>query len=253
MKEKINILIVDDDLNLSHTTSDILDELGYSVAIANNGYEAMEMVNDTDYDMILMDIKMPGINGVETLVELKDKKPSIKVILMTAYSIEDLIKEGLKKGAYGIIYKPIKIKKLLHYIEKIEKETVILIVDDDIKFCETFKNNLEEMKYNITTFYSGIQAIRYVEENDIDIIFIDVKMPVLNGLETYLAIKNINPEITTVMVTGYGHEPEIADIVKRALSETVYICLYKPIDINKVISLINEITRQNFERCMMST
>jgi len=253
MEEKTNILIVDDDLSLSHTTSDILDDLGYSVAVANNGYEAIDLFNNTDYDMILMDIKMPEINGVETLIQLKQIKSSVKVILMTAYSVEDLINEGLKEGAYGIIYKPIKIKKLLHYIEKIEKETVILIVDDDPKFCETFKNNIEEMKYKITTFSSGVQAIRYVEEYDVDIIFIDVKMPVLNGLETYLAIKKINPEITAVMVTGYGHEPEIAAIVKRSLSETVYTCLYKPIEINKVISLINDITRQNFKRCMIST
>ena len=253
MEEKTNILIVDDDLSLSYTTTDILDELGYKVAIANNGYEAIEMVKNMDYDMILMDIKMPGINGVETLVKLKYIKPSVKVIMMTAYSVEDLIKEALKEGAYGIIYKPIKIKKLLHYIEKIEKETVIVIIDDETKFCETFKNNLEEMKYKITTFSSGVQAIRYVEENDVDIIFIDAKMPVLNGLETYLALKKINPDITAVMVTGYGHESEIADLVERALSETVYACLYKPLDMNKVISLINEISRQNFMSCIMPT
>ena len=160
MEEKTSILIVDDDLGMSETLSDILGELGFKVAVANDGFKAIKMVNKDDYNMALIDIMMPGINGVEIFKEIKNIRPAMKVIMMTAYSVEDLVKEALKESAYGIIYKPLNIDDFLNIIEKIEKKPFILIVDDDPHFCETLKDDLEEMKYNISVSYNGKQAIK---------------------------------------------------------------------------------------------
>ncbi len=90
--------------------------------------------------------------------------------------------------------------------------------------------------------YSGEEAVRFAKENDIGIVFIDVKMPVLNGLETYLAINEVNPGVTAVMMTGYRQEA--ADLVEEALRDGAYTCLYKPLDMDNVIALVDEISRQ---------
>ena len=107
------MLIVDDDPGMAATLADILTDMGYEVAVAENGYRAIEMTRQNKYDLALMDIKMPGINGVETFKKVKWISPQTRVIMMTAYSEEDLVREALKEGAYAVIYKPIDIDKLV--------------------------------------------------------------------------------------------------------------------------------------------
>ncbi len=241
MEEKTSILIVDDDLGMTETLFDILTDKEYKVDVANEGYTAIELVNKNDYSIAFIDIKMPGINGVETFKKIKHIRPFLKVIMMTAYSVEDLAKEAIKEGVYGIIYKPLNINELFNFIRNIEKKSIILIVDDDTNFCQTFKDLLEEMNYKITVKYSGEQAIKYVKENDIDIIFIDVKMPVLNGLELYHSIKKINPKITGIMITGFYDEEKIRNQIEEAFKNNLYACLYKPLKSEIIVPLMDEI------------
>lgn len=239
---KPSILIVDDDLGMTETMSDILVDMGYEVAVAGNGYKAIDMIKEKAYDIVLMDIKMPGINGVETFKKIKKIRPSTKVIMMTAYSVEDLIKEAVSEGAYSVLYKPLDIDKVVSLIEKVETGALILVVDDDPNTCETLKDILEHKDYIVGIAHSGDEALDKIKEKDYDIMFIDMKMPVLNGLETYLAIKDVSPEITAVMMTGYRQE--VAELAKEAVSKSAYTCIYKPLEIDKVISLVEKISTQ---------
>jgi len=198
--EKNRILIVDDDIGMCETLSDILSDEDYNIDIANEGYTAIDMISKNPYDLVLMDIKMPEINGVETYKVVNKTNPCLKVILMTAYSVEDLVNDAISEGAYGIIYKPMDIPTLLEIINKILKNINILIVDDNPYFCRFLKDSLESMNYNVAIKYDGEQAINYIKENNIDIIFIDVKLPGLNGLEVFLTIKKINPNIDAIMI-----------------------------------------------------
>lgn len=242
MEKKTSILVVDDDPGMRETMLDILDAVGYDVAAAEDGYRAIEMIRERAYDFALMDIKMPKINGVETFKEVKEIRPSTRVIMMTGYSVEDLVKEALDEGAYGVIYKPLDIQKVVGLIEKAEKGCFILVVDDDPATCETLKDVLEEKSYKVGVAHSGDEAIRFAKQNDIDIIFIDVKMPVLNGLEIYLAIKEVNPNMTAVMMTGYREET--AELVEKALESDAYTCIYKPFHADKVIALVEKISKE---------
>jgi len=240
--KKSSILIVDDDAGMAETLADILNDMSYDITVAGDGSRAIEILKKRAYDVALIDIKMPGINGVETFKEVKRICPSLRVIMMTAYSVEDLVKEALEEGAYGILYKPLDINKVVELIENAEKGTFILVVDDDPATCETLKDVLMEKSYNVNVAYNGEDAIRLVKEDKLDIVFIDVKLPVLNGLETYLAIKEVNPKITAIMMTGYRQK--VAELVDEALRKSAYTCIYKPLDMNKVLTLMDEICRQ---------
>lgn len=241
MEKKTSILIVDDDTGMTETLSDILGDIGYDVAISGDGYKAIEMIKEKKYDFSLMDIKMPGINGVETFKEIHRISPETKVIMMTAYSVEELVKEALEGGAFNIIYKPLDIERIVDIVEKAKKGTLVLVVDDDYGTCESLKDILEKKNYKIGVAYSGEQAIHIAEKNEIDIALIDVKLPVLNGLETYLRIKKNNPDITAIMITGYRQTTK--ELIKEAMGKSAYTCLYKPLDMDKLVTVLNDITR----------
>ncbi|MHA1728255.1 MAG: response regulator [Promethearchaeota archaeon] len=143
MKKQTEILIVDDKLGSIYTLSDILQELGNLTHTASNGREAIEIVKNNNIDIALIDIKMPKINGVETLREIKLVQHSIKAFMMTAYSDKKLLENSLKEGAIGIFLKPLNIKKLLKVINQCEKGKIIIIVDDDSNFSQSLKEILQ--------------------------------------------------------------------------------------------------------------
>ena len=119
MDDKVSILIVDDDAGMCETLFDIMEDKGYRTVIALDGYEAIQKVKEMDFDVILMDIKMPGMDGVETFKEIKKIHPETAVVMMTAYAVEDLIKEALHEGAYDVLYKPLDIERMIGLIEDV--------------------------------------------------------------------------------------------------------------------------------------
>ena len=180
---------------------------------------------------------MPGINGVQTFREVKKIDPKAAVIMMTAYSVEDLVKEALEEGAYAIAYKPFDIDRIIALIEELLERTLILVVDDQFADRETLKGILEDKGYRVATARDGAEAIEMVKSRHYDIIFLDVRLPGMDGVETFEQVKKIDPEATVIMMTGYTEE----DLVKRALSEGAYTCIYKPFDMEKVIGLVEQI------------
>lgn len=112
------IFIVDDDFAITETLKELLQFHGYNVEVASNGYDAIDRINKNDFNFVLLDIKMPEINGVETYKRIKLSKPSLRVVLMTAYSPKELIDEAIDEGVYKVIFKPFKINKLIKLIEE---------------------------------------------------------------------------------------------------------------------------------------
>ena len=107
MENTYTILVVDDDAGMLETMTDILSEMNFSVAVADDGYKAIELARDGTFDAILLDFKMPGIDGIETLKRIKAFKPNAKVIMLTAYASEITMLDALKEGASEILYKPL--------------------------------------------------------------------------------------------------------------------------------------------------
>ena len=116
--KKIHVLIVDDDINLSEATADILGDMDYRCTICRNGLEGFEEVKNNSYDVVLSDIKMPKMSGVEMAREIKRIKPDLPVIIMTSLRKENLIKEVLDEGAFSCIYKPLDFDHLLKLIQQ---------------------------------------------------------------------------------------------------------------------------------------
>jgi CheY-like chemotaxis protein len=112
----------------------------------------------------------------------------------------------------------------------------ILIVDDDVSQSQTLSLILRHKGYVVETANDGLEAIRKVEAAPFDITFIDIKMPLMNGVETYRRIREVCPDLLVTMMTAYALE----DLVQQGLEEGVRGILYKPLDIELMLSTIEE-------------
>jgi two-component system response regulator HydG len=237
---KTNILVVDDLRSIRLALGGILEEKGYNVATAENGYQAIEAVRKAHFDVIFMDIKMPGINGVQTFREVKKIDSKAVVIMMTAYSVEELVKEALEEGAYAIVYKPFDIDKIVAIIEEVLNYVLILVIDEQLADGERLKRILEDKGYRVATARNGSEAVEMVKSRHYDIIFLDARLPDMAGIETFERVKQTDPQATVIMMTNSTGE----DLVKQAVSRGVYACIYKPFDAEKVIGVVEDIVKR---------
>jgi DNA-binding NtrC family response regulator len=114
----LKVLVVDDDRDLRSSVASALSERNYVVHQAENGEEAINRVTASNYDMVILDVNMPKVSGIEALKEIKEYDPSILVIILTAFSnIRDAV-EATKQGAYNYLEKPIKAENLVYMVDK---------------------------------------------------------------------------------------------------------------------------------------
>ena len=111
------ILVVDDDVAMVATLCDILELYGWEPIAAYDGTEAVILAKEHNVDVVLMDIRMPRLNGVQALAAIKSRQPELPVILFTAMASDDLLIEAKARGAAQVLRKPVEVPLLLHALE----------------------------------------------------------------------------------------------------------------------------------------
>ncbi len=243
MSSKQKILVIDDNEEFCQNVADILEQEEYTVVTAYGGFEGLELVMHDRFGLVLMDVRMPVMDGVQTFKKVKEIVPDTPVIMVTAYAVEDLLREALREGAFGVLKKPVDFDKLITLIERATPDgDTILVVDADEVTCSNMEEVLSAKGYRVCVAYDGDIAVEKARENNFDIMLIDVKLNAVNGLETYLSIRDFRPEAVVIIITDYAQETK--NLVQQVLQGTVYTCLEKPINMDELIVLLERIKEE---------
>jgi DNA-binding response OmpR family regulator len=122
MPEKSRILVVDDDRELRENVAEVLGDFGFVTSVAENGEEALVRLDADDFDLVLLDLIMPGMGGMETLLSIRRKHPKVKVLMLTAFATVDNAVEAMRKGAEDYLAKPFRVDELLVTVRRILEE-----------------------------------------------------------------------------------------------------------------------------------
>jgi excisionase family DNA binding protein len=116
-KTAANILVIDDDDIICNLFKDTLKGTGHTVTTANDPVKGLELAKDPDFDLVFLDLKMPGMDGVELLKQIKVAKPKLPVTIITGYQDSDLMMNALKLGPLGVMSKPFSSNDILAAID----------------------------------------------------------------------------------------------------------------------------------------
>lgn len=124
MKEKARILVVDDEEIVRISCERILVPAGFHVDVTPDGRKALQMLDQNKYDLVLTDLKMPHMDGMEVLAEIKKRLPDARVIIITGYSTIEIAVKAIKMGAYNYIEKPFNPEVLISAVKEALGENV---------------------------------------------------------------------------------------------------------------------------------
>jgi DNA-binding response OmpR family regulator len=149
MNEPVSVLVVDDNEDLLETLALILKKRGFKVETAGNGYSALEVFRHGAFDITLMDVILPEMNGVEVFRQIREIDPQARVILMTACSEEGLIAAALREGARCVMHKPLRIDRLIEMITEATSSSPIMLIGDDTEITETMARAAGKRGYRV--------------------------------------------------------------------------------------------------------
>jgi DNA-binding NtrC family response regulator len=238
---KRTVLVVDDDRQMVKTFAAVLQRRGWDSLTAFDGREAVQVARDHHVDVVLMDVRMPGMNGVEALRAIRQNKPLTPVILMTAYAAHELLAQAERDGALSIMAKPVPLPRLLALLDEVmETERSILIVDDDPGFLMTLTEVLSASGRTVHKAGSLPRALELLAAETPAIVVLDLKLEGAEPERAIRAIKGARPAVVLILYSGHPH---MLDETLAALpSELVYATLKKPFPPDKLIGLLDDLT-----------
>ena len=206
MGATVKVLVVDDDRRMVKTVCDILKIKGFVTTFAFTGKDAIEMVREEKPDCVLMDIRMPGIDGVETLRMMQEIVPGLPIVLMSGCATDAQAEEAKRQGAYSVLTKPIDIEQILAFFSLLRREKSILVVDDDPQFTRKLKMILQAKNYHVATENNPEKVLAHMEHQYKLAVVLDLKLGDADGLDILRDIRHHYPTKPVVLVAGYRED-----------------------------------------------
>ncbi|MBU0518511.1 response regulator [bacterium] len=254
-QKKIRILLVDDEEDFRTSARDALQRRGLEVDTAADGVEALKALEGRSYDAVLLDVKMPGIDGAEVARIIRRDQPELPIVILTGHGSIPQAFEATKSGIYDYLPKPCNMDQLAlklkdavldHPVEETERQyqdltavqgtASILLVDDEEELLTSLKPVLERRKLVVTTACNGREALDVLGRVSVDVVLLDVKMPGLDGLDVLSQIKNLKPDVEVVLLTGH---PNI-DTAMQGIKRGAFEYLVKPPDIDELVKVLRK-------------
>lgn len=238
MTSKRRVLIVDDEELMVRTLCDILRMHGWEPHGVNAGEEAIECLQTREFDIVLMDVRMGGMTGVDALRVIRDEHPGLPVMLMTAYSTNELLAEAERQGAVRILSKPLAIKGLLEMLETItEPERRVLVVDDNHAFLATLAEIIQSHGYTVLRADSLGSALAHLANATPAVVLLDMRLDSIDPEMSVLAIRRASPGVILILYSG----SEGALATGARIADSAYAVLQKPFAPDDMLRLLDEV------------
>jgi CheY-like chemotaxis protein len=218
------ILVVDDEDAVLFTTVANLELEGFEVVGATGAAEALAAIRTQRFDLVLSDVRMPGMDGVELFRRIRQIDRDVPVVLMTAFALEGLVEEALREGAFAVLPKPLPVDQLLRSISRALRRPVVLVVDDAPAVADSTAAALREAGVSAQAVYDGPQALAAIESRAVDVCVVDLVMPGVDGSETIRRIVAQHPAMVCIAVSGQ----DVPDLVRR-VAVAAFAVLRKPV------------------------
>jgi two-component system, NtrC family, response regulator HydG len=233
-------LVVDDDRAMVKTLSDVLELKGWEVRGAYSGAAAVEATAREPFDVVLMDIKMPGMDGVDAFKAIKKARPATRVVLMTAYAARDRVLEAEREGVMRVLPKPVNIAELLSLLGgELQWQHPVLLVDHDVAFLKTLSDVLRMRGIETAIAENIDHATRLMAARRPIAVLLHMHLNSTPPSEAVSKVHAASPEAALIVYSGRPHAAQEAALALPA--NWIHAYLQKPFAIDAVTQVLDDI------------
>lgn len=237
-KRPVRLLLVDDDEGMRRSLEKILRLKKFEVETAEDGLIAVSRATDFRPDCILMDIKMPNLNGVEAYKRISRECPDTPVLFMTAYSRSSLIDEA-NQLSDQVFSKPLDIESVIDRLLQSASNRPLLIVDDDPGFSASLRKVLTAKGREVQEAVSVKEAVECFASRPRSVVLLDMALGDGTGLDVVENIKRRDPRAAVVLFSGV---PEMYSQMEENLERSAHAFLTKPFEIEEMMKAIEAVS-----------
>jgi DNA-binding response OmpR family regulator len=240
------ILIIDAQPNVSAILQHTLSAYGHEIMTARTGEEGLKSARSRKPAVILMDLKLPGMTGLETLAKLRAGFPQVPVVIVAKDVSVDEENRARELGVAHVLRKSLKLDIIMDAVNhtlqiagrpsptisppKEATPSTVLLVDDEVEIRELVGEFLQRRGYKIKTAASGDEGLASIRNKPPDLVLLDVYMPGMNGVEMLRQVSRSHPKVGVIMLTASQDEP----LLKSALDLGAFDVLSKPVDLKQL-------------------
>jgi DNA-binding NtrC family response regulator len=234
------LLLVDDEVDFLDATARALTRRGFSVATAPDGEAALRMLGAEKFDVVVLDLKMPGLDGIEVFRKIAAGAQAVPVIMLTGHGTLRQSINLKHEGVYEYLAKPCSPDELAQVardaVESARRAAApadgagdvsdirLLIVDDEPLFLDGLKKALTRRGMSVETAQNGADALLLLQSRAFDVALLDIKMPGIGGIDLLRIVKERFPATEVILLTGH---PNVEQAVS-GMSDGAFDYLRKP-------------------------
>jgi len=231
---KTRILVVDDEPSVRETLIANLElDDRFDVTGAESGAQALALVEKQPFEVVLTDVRMPGMNGVELFRLLTRARPGMPVVLMTAFALEGLVQEAVREGVFTVLPKPSQVDTVVHTLAQAARRPFVLVIDDEASLAFSTVESLRTAGVRALPAYDGEAAVHAVERGTVDVCVLDMVMP---GLSTEDVVQLIRTRDDTIAFIAVLSDEAPASLMR--LAARLEGMLHKPVDVGTLIDAV---------------
>jgi two-component system, NtrC family, response regulator HydG len=226
MSRSLRILVVDDDIDNAQSLGELFEIEGHRPHVVHSGEDAVEAYMAHHFDLAFMDVMMPGMNGVESFLEIKRRKANAKVFMMTGYSVEELLRQAISEGALGVLSKPMDSAALLTMVNDVGKDGVIVAPAIGPNYAHNVHQMMSQSGFKCRVLDKPIPGLQTSAPDEL--IILDLKSPLIESVGFYSGLRKASHLPATIILT-----PEVRndiDVPDALRDLTVTGILNKPFD-----------------------
>jgi two-component system response regulator HydG len=228
------VLLVDDEAPLRLTLAANLELEGFVVTEAASAEDALMLVRNHGFDLVVSDIRMPGMNGVELFRELRRLRPKLPVVLMTAFALEELVEEALQTGAYTVLSKPFDVGNAIEVFWQAVRSPVVLVVDGQPQFAAHAATQLKKLGLRAEAVAGASQAFSFLSAGNVDLCVVDVLLGEQTGPELVAQLRALHPGLSIIAMSS----DDAPGLVRQMASLGTQSFLKKPLSIPELVRSI---------------
>ena len=230
----MRILLVDDEKSLLLTLAANLELDGFDVTTAESAQHALDLFETSHFDLVLSDIRMPGMNGVELFRAIRAKRPDFPVILMTAFALEGMVKDAIAEGVFTVLPKPFEVSHVVSALTTALKAPVVLVVDGETDAASAVELLHAAGVRAMHGTGGADQVLAEVRGGRVDVCVVDLELSGTSAPDLIDRIKKEDPSIAQIAIAGH----DVAAVMRRAAASGVFLCLQKPVTAESLVEAV---------------